>query len=175
MSAYPALRTIHLLCGTFALPGLLMYGVSAVQMAHSKWFNTKPVVTEMTIPVNTAYDSGRALAHDVMRSRNIRGEITSVQKTPGGFDISIAVPGTVQDIRYDRATGTVRLRTSVAGVIGMLNRLHHAAGLWHDYLPLKLWAVLCGLVSIATIGLGVTGLCMWWARKQERKWGIVES
>jgi len=63
----------------------------------------------------------------------------------------------------------------VAGVIGMLNRLHHAAGLWHDYLPLKLWAVLCGLVSIATIGLGVTGLCMWWARKQERKWGIVES
>ena len=46
---YPTLRTIHLLCGALALPMLLMYAVSAVQMAHSKWFRLKPSVTDAKV------------------------------------------------------------------------------------------------------------------------------
>lgn len=150
-----------------------MYGVSAVQMAHPKWFNTKPAITESTIPMSSGYVDGRALALSIMASRNIRGEITSVKQGPAGFDIRIAVPGTVHEMRYERNSGSTRLRTSVTGFMGMLNRLHHAAGLWHDYMPLKLWAALCGVVSIATIGLGITGIWMWWMRRQERRWGLV--
>jgi len=33
--------------------------------------------------------------------------------------------------------------------------------------------VLGGLVSLAILGLGVTGIWMWWLRKQERKWGLL--
>jgi hypothetical protein len=170
---YPTLRTIHLLCGALALPMLLMYAVSAVQMAHSKWFRLKPSVTDAKVQLSKEYTDGRLLARDVMAIRDIRGEINSVQPTPGGFSVRVVVPGTVHEIQYDRATGSAAVRTNVAGFMGMLNRLHHAAGLWHDYGPLKIWAVLVGVVSLATVGLAATGLWMWWLRRQERTWGVI--
>src|SRR6266851_2409273 len=72
--SYPVLRTIHLLSGVFALPALLIYGVSAVQMAHTTWFPMKPVVTEIELPMHPGYTDGRQLAHDVMAARNLHGE-----------------------------------------------------------------------------------------------------
>jgi hypothetical protein len=173
MSMYPGLRTIHLLCGTFSAPMLLMYAVSSVQMAHSSWFKAKPAVTEAKLQMPAGYPDGRRLAIDVMTAHSIRGEINAVQQTPAGFTLRIVVPGTVHDVRYDRATGAVAVRTNIAGFMGMLNRLHHAAGFWHEYMPLKAWALLVGIVSFATVGLAATGLCMWWLRREERKLGVI--
>jgi hypothetical protein len=173
MSLYPVLRTIHLLCGAFALPALLMYGMSAVQMAHNRWFTMKPAVVEADLQLAPGYTDGRLLARDVMARRRITGEITDIQQKSPIWSVRIAVPGTVHEIRYDVTTGLTHARTSRAGVMGMLNRLHHAAGLWHDYVPLRLWAVLVGVVSLAAVGLGATGIWMWWLRRQERTWGVV--
>ena len=170
---YPTLRNIHLLCGVFALPALAVYGVSAVQMAHARWFVLKPAIREARVALRSGSADGRLVASEMMARQHLRGEITSIQQTEGGFAIRIAVPGTVHEIRYDGASGEAYLRTSVAGFMGMLNRLHHAAGLWHDYLPSKLWAVLVALVSLATVGLGATGIWMWWLRRQERTWGLI--
>ena len=67
---YPTLRTIHLLCGAFALPMLLMYGVSAVQMAHTKWFSLTPVISESTVQLSRDYSDGpvaRARVNDARR------------------------------------------------------------------------------------------------------------
>lgn len=170
---YKTLRTIHLLCGVFAVPALLMYGISAVQMAHSKWFSMQPVITERDIAMPPGYSGGRQLASDLMAQQNIRGEIAAVQPTPAGFDLRIQVPATVHEIRYDAQTGRTHIRTSRSGTMGLLNRLHHAAGLRHSYLPLELWGILVALVSLATLGLGATGIWMWWLRKQERTWGLI--
>ena len=173
MKTYSTLRTIHLLSGAFALPALAMYGVSAVQMAHSRWFVMKPAVTEVEEPMRPGYTDGRLLARDVMTSRGLAGEINAVTPTPAGFTARIVVPGTVHEIRYDRASGRARIRTSVAGLMGMLNRLHHAAGLWPEYAPLRIWGMLIGFVSLATVLLGATGIWMWWLRRTERKWGLL--
>lgn len=170
---YKTPRTIHLLCGAFAVPALLMYGISAVQMAHSKWFSMKPAVMERDITMNPGYTDGRQLANDLMTQQPIRGEIETIKPTPSGFELRILVPATVHEIRYDAATGRTHIRTAVAGTMGMLNRLHHAAGLRHSYIPLQLWGVLVALVSLATLGLGATGIWMWWVRKQERTLGII--
>jgi hypothetical protein len=166
---YTTLRNIHLLCGSLALAGLLMYGLSAVQMAHPRWFVMKPAVTESRVLLGANESDGRRVARELALS----GEITAIQQTPSGFDIRIAVPGTVHEVKYDRATGEARIRTSIAGFMGMLNRLHHLAGLWHDYTPSKLWAVLVLLVSLATVVLGASGIWLWWLRRQERTWGLV--
>jgi hypothetical protein len=170
---YPTLRTIHLLCGAFALPMLLMYGVSAVQMAHTKWFSLTPVISESAVRLSREYIDGRLLARELMTQGAVRGEINSVEETSSGFTMRIVVPGTVHEVHYDRAAAEVRVKTSVAGFMGMWNRLHHAAGLWHEYGPLKMWAVFVGIVSLATVGLAATGLWMWWLRRQERTWGMV--
>lgn len=173
MKLYPALRTVHLLCGVFSVPVLAMYGLSAVQMAHSRWFVLKPAVSEVDLPLERGYTDGRALARAVMARSGIRGEIRAIDATPGGFHVRIGVPGTEHEIRYERNTGAAHVRSSVAGFMGMLNRLHHAAGLWPQYAPLRWWGALCGVVSLATLGLGATGLWMWWIRGKERKWGLV--
>jgi hypothetical protein len=170
---YPTLRNVHLLCGTFALPALLMYGISAVQMAHSSWFNLKPTVTETTATLPAGLTDGRRVALEVMTAHQLRGEITTIQTQPNEITARIVVPGTAHDLTYTPATGAVRVRTSVAGVMGMLNRLHHAAGLYPEHVPLRLWGIFVAIVSLATVGLAATGLWMWWLRRQERKWGLI--
>ncbi len=170
---YKTIRTLHLIFGLSSLPFLLVYGLSAVQMAHPKWFHTKPAIHDVNIPMAPGYTDGRSVARELMINGNLRGEIASVQETAPGFTIRIVLPGTVHEIQYDRKTGTAYVRTSVAGFMGRLNRLHHAAGLWHEYLPLKCWAMFVGLVSLATVGLGLTGIVMWWMRRQDRMIGII--
>ncbi len=173
MKIYPALRTTHLLCGVFAAPFLIVYGTSAVQMAHPKWFRMKPTITDSAVPLAAGLMDGRTVAYEVMRTRNIRGEVAAVQQTANGFNVQIHVPGTEHEIRYDARSGVATVRTKVAGVWGMMNRLHHAAGLWHEYGPLQWWGLLCALTSVAAVGLGATGIWMWWLRKQERRLGLV--
>jgi hypothetical protein len=168
---YKTLRTIHLICGLLSVPFLLMYGISAVQMAHSKWFPMKPVVTERTVTVPAGLDA-RALARH-LRAEGVRGELSQIKETPTGLSLRLTVPGTVHDISTDRANSAATIRTSVAGTLGILNRLHHLGGLYHEYGPLNIWGVAVAVVSAALVGLGATGLWMWWLRRQERTAGVV--
>ena len=171
---YRWLRSIHLISGALALPLLVMYGVSAVQMAHGKWFDMKPAaVIKHSLQLPAGNDDGRKMARDAMTRTDVHGEIETVSATATGFNVRVTVPGTVHVIEYDRSTGATSVRTTVAGAMGMLNRLHHAAGLWHSYGPLRLWAVLVALASAATVVLAVTGIWMWWRRREERVLGAV--
>lgn len=170
---YPTIRNLHLIFGLLSLPFLIMYAVSAVQMAHGRLFRIVPSVSERRVSMQPGYENARVLARDLMNAHGLKGELNNVQSKPSGMTMRIVVPATVHDVSYDKATGTTNIKTSVSGVLGMLNRLHHAAGLWPEYRPLKLWGVAVGLVSLALMGLGATGIYMWWKRKQERKAGII--
>ncbi|HET8549390.1 MAG TPA: PepSY-associated TM helix domain-containing protein [Bryobacteraceae bacterium] len=168
---YKTLRTIHLICGALSLPFLLMYVVSAVQMAHSKWFSIKPAVEERHVDIPQGLDA-RQLARN-LTAKGIRGELSQIKATPGTLTFRIVVPGKVHEISTDRASNTARIKTSTAGALGMMNRLHHAAGLYHDYIPLNIWGLAVTIVSLSLVGLGATGLWMWWLRRQERITGIL--
>ncbi len=169
---YKNLRNIHLLCGSFALPMLLMYALSAVQMAHNKWFPMKPEVSERVLKLEPGLGDARQVSRKLLQEQNLQGELGAVQAAPGGVEFRLAVPGTVHQVRYD-AGGETRVRTSVAGTMGMLNRLHHAAGFWPEFIALRLWGGLVLLVSAATLALGVTGIWMWWLRGKDRALGLV--
>ena len=124
---------MHLLLASFGLPFLLMYAVGAVQMSHNAWFTMKPAVHEQQLSLRAGSDA-REVARDVFeRAPAIRGELTDIQMTADAISLRVVLPGTVHEIRYDRASGATRVKTSIAGLMGMLNRLHHAAGLSHDY------------------------------------------
>src|SRR2546430_11985769 len=71
---YRFFRNTHLLLGITAFLFVLMYGLSAVQMAHQSWFSMKPTVTEtrVAIPAGVADDPraiAQELAHQSMRDR----------------------------------------------------------------------------------------------------------
>lgn len=171
---YKTIRNLHLLFASFSLPFLIMYGVSAVQMSHSGWFQLRPAVHERPMPLAAGQTDARALARDIMeRDRTVRGEVANVQASESAINLRIVVPGTVHEVKYDRASGTAQVKTSVAGVMGMLNRLHHWAGLWHEPASMKVWAFAVAMVSAALLFMGVTGLYMWFTRRPERRIGFV--
>jgi hypothetical protein len=169
---YQKIRTIHRLLASVGLPFLLMYGVSAVQMAHGTWFDLKPVVRETRLSLTPGLTDARVIARDVAsHAPGVKGELTNVQKNAAGVTLRLVLPGTVHEAQYQEASGEVRLKTSVSGAMGMLNRLHHAAGLWHEPVTMKLWGVVVAVVSTALLLLGATGVYMWFARRTERVLG----
>ena len=173
LTMYKIVRNIHLLLASFSLPFLIMYGVSAVQMSHSTWFQMKPVVQERQLPLTTGQTDARAVAREIMeRDASIKGEINNIQPNDAGVALRIVVPGTVHEVRYERASGVARVKTSVAGVMGMLNRLHHWAGFWHEPVSMKVWGFAVAIASAALVLLGASGLYMWFTRRSELRIGI---
>lgn len=171
---YKTIRNLHLLFASFSLPFLVMYGMSAVQMSHPGWFQSKPAVQQRTLALAPGQADARRIARQVMeQDPAIRGEVTNVQSTGAGLALRIVVPGTVHDVKYDGTSGAAEITTTIAGVMGMLNRLHHWAGFWHEPLAMRVWAAAVALVSTALLLLGVTGLYMWFSRRSERRIGVV--
>jgi hypothetical protein len=170
---YKIVRNVHLFLASISLPFLIMYGLSAVQMSHSTWFQLKPAVEERQVSLAVGQTDGRAIAREIMdRERTVKGEISSIQPNDAGVALRIVVPGTVHDVRYERASGVARIKTSVTGTMGMLNRLHHWAGFWHEPVSMKVWAVAVAVVSAALMLLGASGIYMWFTRRPERRIGI---
>lgn len=170
---YSTLRTVHLLLASLSLPFLLMYGVSAVQMSHGAWFTLTPAVRESVLSLPRDLADGRAVAREAtVRATDVRGELTNVA-IGEEMTLRLVLPGTVHELRYRRETGETRVKTSVSGTMGMLNRLHHAAGLWHEPQPLQLWGVAVAMASVALLLLGASGIWMWFVRRAERRLGVV--
>jgi hypothetical protein len=171
---YSTIRNLHLLLASIALPFLLMYGVSAVQMSHNGWFNMKPTVTEQALSLAAGLPEARDVARAVMaRVPAAKGELLNVQSTAAGVTLRIVVPGTVHEVRYTRATGATQLKTSTGGTMVMLNRLHHAAGFGHGVTALDLWGAAIAIVSVVLLLVGATGVWMWFLRRTERTTGAL--
>ena len=170
---YRIIRNVHLLLASFSLPFLIMYGVSAVQMTHSTWFQMKPAVIERDLSIAPGQADARSVAREIMnRQPDLKGELSNVQPNDAGLTLRIVIPGTVHEVRYDRVSGSVHIKTSIAGVLGMLNRLHHWAGFWHEPASMKAWAAFVAVLSLGLLLLGASGICMWFTRRPERRIGI---
>jgi hypothetical protein len=170
---YKWIRNTHLLIGLFAFLFLLMYGVSAVQMAHNRWFNNKPAVTESEIALTAGGTDARAVARELMDRHGLKGELAQVRKSGDGLSFRIVRPGAVYEIAYSPETGNAKVKTNVANIMGMLNRIHHIGGLWHDFTLTNIWAVFVGLVSLALILLSLTGIYLWFKIHSERVVGVI--
>jgi hypothetical protein len=153
---YKSIRNLHLYLGAFSCLFLLMYGISAAQMAHPKWFKLKPRVASDELTLPSGQDL-RPVAQMLMDRHSLRGELTDPKRTSSGWNFRLVRPGTEYEISYNQATGQTRVRTSTANFMGMLNRIHHVGGLWHDFLLTDIWGVFVGMISLALLALGVTG------------------
>ena len=172
MTVYKFLRNTHLLLGLFSCLFLLMYGVSSVQMAHNTWFDLKPHVIESQATLASGLSSARDIGRQLMDQGAVKGELQQIRKTAGGYSFRVVRPGTVYDVDYAQ-TGAVKIRTNVANFMGMLNRIHHVGGLWHDYTLTNVWGVFVGMISVMLIVLSVTGIYLWFKIHTERVIGAV--
>jgi hypothetical protein len=170
---YRYLRNTHLYLGLFCCLFLLMYGVSSVQMAHNSWFSARPRVNEVHVSLAPQVADARVVARELIDRHGLRGELGPVRATPAQLSFNITRPGAVYQVEYFRASGDTRFRDNHAGFIGMLNRIHHVNGLWHDYWLINTWGAFVALVSVALIAMGITGIYLWFKIHQERVIGII--
>ncbi len=168
------LRNVHLLLGLLAFPFLLMYGASAVRLAHGSWFSQKAKHTEREVEVgHFDANSGRELARVLMEQHGFHGELGSVVPTEAGFHLEIERPGHSSQIEYSRYSGRAKIRTSTFDFMRMLTGIHLTAGFSHSYQIHNIWAVFVVVVSIALILQGLTGIYLWFHFHKERKIGVI--
>src|SRR5690242_3453248 len=103
--------------------------------------------------------------------RGYRGEMMQVNASHDGASFRIVRPGTVYEVAW--ASGRAKIRTNEANFMGMLNRIHHIGGLWHEFTLINVWGFFVGGVSLTLLILGATGIYLWFKIHQERVIGTV--
>lgn len=171
---YRWIRNTHLLLGLGIGLFLLMYGLSALQMAHPSWFDLKPTVTRASLVIAASEAvTPRTLAGKLIREHGLRGDLTEVKAIAGGFQFRIVRPGENVLVEYSRQNGLAKLEWNALGFMAFLNRFHESAGVHHTYAWLNVWGVLSAVISIALIVISLTGIYLWFRLKQERLTGAI--
>jgi len=163
---YRLLRNIHSILGMLLFWIVMMYGASAVQMAHR--VRIVPVVTERDTTAATAMEP-RPLASALQ----VSGEMGNVTSLPDGFRFPMTRAGGNSVVTYNRTTGQVHIRETQTGMLGVLNRLHHFHGLHNQTGGRNVWGWLVFFTSVALFVLGLSGLYMWFKLSKERFVGSI--
>lgn len=173
MSTTSAIRNVHLAAGLIVSIFLLAYGLSAVQMAYPI-YRLEPTETVITTDVPRGVDATpRALAGWLMEARDLRGDLTEARATHDAITLSIVRPGTTHHVEYDPRTRSARVTTRALDAVGMLNRIHHVAGIRHDYWAVNAWGWSVFAVSLALLVLAATGVVLWFVRHDDRLVGTI--
>lgn len=170
---YRVFRNTHLLFGVFCCLFLLMYGISAVQMAHNKWFDLRPDVTTLQVTLPAKQADARVVARELMDGSGLRGDLSGIHAAPQNLTFNIVRPGTVDQVTYSLPTGETTVRENRAGVMGMMNRLHHAAGFAGAYWWDSAWGIFIAIVSVGLFVIGLTGVYLWFKIHTERLIGVI--
>ena len=166
---YRWLREIHLALGVFSFGFLVLYGVSAVQMAH---FNVPVRASEARVALSgAAGGDARAVARELMERGLVRGVLREVEAGEASLRFRLERLGTVHSVTYFHDRGEALVHTRDSGLLGVLNRLHHTAGFWHESPALKAWGVFVAITSAALILLAATGIYLWSRLRNERRVG----
>ncbi len=173
MTTYRLLRSTHLVLGVFSAAFLAMYGVSAVQMAHNRVLRVTARTTSAEVHLDPGIADTRAAARMLMERSEVRGDLTQIETRGGHLRFRLTRPGITDDVDYDPVAGAAAVRESRAGMLGMLNRLHHAAGVDHEYGPINMWGLFVGTVSAALFLIGLTGVYLWFKLHAERRVGLI--
>ncbi|MEQ1727828.1 MAG: PepSY-associated TM helix domain-containing protein [Vicinamibacterales bacterium] len=170
---YRFLRNVHLAAGLFTAVFLFAYALSAAQMAYPL-YRPVPVVTEsdLTVPANID-PTPRALASWLGATPDFRGDLRDVEADEDGFALTIARVGTMHRVEYDPAERRVHITSRRQNAVGMLNRIHHVAGVGHAYWAVNAWGWLLASSSLLLLIVALSGVVMWFNRHRERRIGAL--
>lgn len=167
---YRSIRNTHLILGLLASLMILVYAVSAVQMAHR--FAIKPHIAREDLTLARGLGA-RSAAQQLMNERGYRGDLGNVASAAQQMRFSITRPGTAYAVTYDPASGRAHIERRELAFMGLLNRLHHLNGFEHSSAAMNAWGWVLAWISITLILLGATGVYMWFRIHNERRIGSI--
>jgi hypothetical protein len=170
---YRWLRNLHLGVGLFFAIFLVAFGLSAVQMAY-RLPGPNSTETTSTIEVPTGYQvNPRAFAWWLMDHHGLRGDLAEVKTEGAIVSLTITRTGTIHRVEYDSRAGSAHVTTTSRNMLGVLNRIHHASGIAHDYWAVNGWGWVLLTTSCALLVLAITGIVMWFKRHEDRVLGAM--
>jgi hypothetical protein len=170
---YRWLRNIHLAVGVFTAIFLLVFGATAMQMAYRL---PGPDTTEATttIDVPAGFQANpRAFAWWLMERHGMRGDLTNLNTTGAVIELSIMRTGALYRVEYDSRRNSARVTTFSRNTLAMLDRIHHARGIAHEYWAINAWGWMLLTTSCALLVLAITGIVMWFKRHEDRVVGAM--
>ena len=179
---YPSVRAIHLYCGLFISPFVLIFSISVLVFNHPGLMNrfnpVKPLADTRTKLDKIPYDtSDLGTAQGIIRKLNINGEIDFISKNDSSFSFPVTKPGLRTYIKVNTITDSVLITRQSEGALRSTTYLHSMPGAHNVKIRgnsgfLKVWRVLADGVVYLLLFLTLTGIFLWYILKAERVIGI---
>jgi hypothetical protein len=166
------IRNLHLVVGLLLTPYVLMYGASALLMAHPDWLQETQVTSRREISIGAIQGDRNVVAAAVMRQANLRGGLQSLREKAGAITFQVVRPGTSYEVEVHLARGHAVIRERRSDLGGFLKRVHHLAG-WHRHVPSGVLALVLLGVSAGMVFMGVSGIYLWYKLRSERTSGWI--
>lgn len=179
---FTLVQNLHLYCGLFISPFVIIFGVSVLVLNHISMVNkASPVKTifERKLKLNSIpYDStdlgtGKAISHLL----GIEGEIDHVFKGKDNLSIGIIRPGLETNVKVNTLNDSVFIKQEEKGVLRATSYLHkmpgpHLAMFRKNAVFMKIWGKLADGTVYTILFLTASGIFLWYFLKVERKMGL---
>ena len=168
-------RDLHLYCGLFVCPFLLIFAVTTILLNHR--VSSEVQVEKSAAMVNLDGVPEEEQADSVLRQLDLSGE-TFVRRMAeqNRLQMAIARPADNHLVRVDLATGEVAIERRVRDLAGVLIYLHFNPGPHKvkgvTWIFSKLWGWSVDAVVCLVLFLTLSGVYLWALIKAERKTGL---
>lgn len=179
---YRRLRDLHLYCGLFISPFILLFAGSVFYLNHGKLIpaGEPAVVTHRDLTIPEGFDrlKGREAverAKAILPQVGLAGEIGFLRYVSTDrhliFPVSKAGSEATVDVDLDARTATVkRRRMSVWESVSYLHKMPgpHNVAIRGNWIGTQVWRLFADATIYLLLFISLSGLYLWWAIKAER-------
>jgi hypothetical protein len=179
---YSLIRTLHIYCGLFISPFILIYSISVLAFNHAGFLNqlipvkSLPVITTKIdkIPFDT---TDLLTAKAIIRKLGISGEIDFINKNDHQISFPVNKPGLKTRIEVNTQTLNVIITRQIEGSVRAMNYLHlmpgqHNAKIRGNSLFMKIWRLMADAVVYFLLFLILSGIFLWYFLEFDRTTGL---
>ena len=172
---YRLMRNTHLALGLAFAIALGVYLLSSMRIAHQSWFSPKRTANETSLAVDSSQASTpRDLRRHLLQRHGLRGDLVQVRTDDSAsYSFVVRRPGTRSRVRYEVGGSEATVSEERAGFTGLLLGLHFSYGVFHEDAAENLWGAVLFLTSFGLLGIGATGIYLWFKTQEERLVGFI--
>lgn len=187
---YLVTRDLHLYCGLFLSPFILVFSVSVFYLVHGLAQRPAPGASEtsrtaanLSVPPDIARLQGRARVdalRPVLAQLDVRGEVDFVRHVASEHRLIVPVRlpdrDTIVSLDYDKRTATVISRhQSLGDALVYLHKMPgpHNVDVRGNSRIMRLWRLLADATVYLLLFITLSGIYLWTALRAERRIGLV--
>jgi hypothetical protein len=187
---YLLTRDLHLYCGLFLSPFVLVFSVSVFYLVHGlaqrpppRASDTPRTAANLRIPPDIARLQGRARVdalRPVLEQLDVRGEVDFVRHVANEHRLIVPVRlpdrDTIVSLDYDKRTAIVTSRRqSLGDALVYLHKMPgpHNVDVRGNSRIMRLWRVLADATVYLLLFITLSGIYLWTALRAERRIGLM--